>query len=80
MLRQFERQRRVLLDDQHRNPGVAVDLAQDREQFLDDQRRQTERRLVEQQQARPQHQCPSDREHLLLAAREQCPPAASGAL
>ena len=39
---------------------------------LDHQRRQAERRLVEQQQPRPAHQRPADRQHLLLAARTAC--------
>ena len=36
-----------------------------------DDRRQAERRLVEQQQARPVHQRARQRQHLLLAARQQ---------
>ncbi len=71
MLGQVERQRCVLLDDQHRDPHLAVDLAQDPEQFLDDQRREPEGRLVEQHQAGPQHQPAADRQHLLLAARQR---------
>ena len=38
---------------------------------LHDQRRQAERRLVEQQQPRPRHQRAADRHHLLLAARQR---------
>src|SRR6202040_1058983 len=44
--------------------------AEDLEQFLDDQRRQPERRLVEQHQSRPQHQGAAYRQHLLLAAAQ----------
>ena len=44
-----ERLRRVLLDQQHGH-AVLVDLADDVEDLLDDQRRQPHRRLVEQQQ------------------------------
>ena len=40
------------------------------EHVLHDQRREAERRLVEQQQARPRHQRARDRDHLLLAARQ----------
>ena len=43
----------------------------DLEDLLDDERRQAERRLVEQQEARPAHQRARDREHLLLAARQR---------
>ena len=49
-------------------PSSAVELAEDAEQVLHDERRQAERRLVEQQQLRPAHQRPGDGEHLLLAA------------
>ena len=42
-----------------------------REQLLDQQRRQTERRLVEDQQPRLGHQSASDGEHLLLAAGQR---------
>src|SRR5215218_1755814 len=38
------------------------------EQLLAHERRQAERRLVQQQHVRLRHQCPSDRDHLLLAA------------
>ena len=38
---------------------------------LHEQRREAERRLVEQQQPRPRHERARDREHLLLAARER---------
>ena len=52
-------------------PSRCVERAQDAEQLLDDQRREAERRLVEQHQARAQHHGAADREHLLLAARER---------
>ena len=39
--------------------------------WRDDQRRQAQRRLVEQEQARAAHQRARDREHLLLAAGER---------
>jgi len=69
-----ERHRRVLLDEHDRDP-LAVDLGDHLAQLLDDAWRQPERGLVEQQHARVRHQCAADREHLLLAARQQ-----SGAL
>ena len=58
----------VLLDQQHADAFVTVDGAQDSEDFLHDERRETERWLVEQQELRPQHQSARDRQHLLLAA------------
>src|SRR5437773_88076 len=44
---QLERERRVLLDKQHADAVALVDGAKDLEQLLHDQRRQSERRLVE---------------------------------
>src|SRR5581483_6037432 len=67
-LRDLECEARVLLDHQHRHPLLAVQVAQDAEQLLRDERRETERRFVEQHQAGPPHERPRDREHLLLAA------------
>ena len=52
-------------------PSLRLSRAQDLEQLLDDQRREAERGLVEQHQARPQHQRAADRQHLLLAARQR---------
>ena len=49
----------------------AVDALDQREHLLDQQRRQAERRLVEDQQLRLGHQAAADREHLLLAARQR---------
>ena len=43
------------------------------EDLVDDDRRQPERRLVEQEQRGPRHQRPADGEHLLLPARERAP-------
>ena len=40
------------------------------EDLLHDERREAERRLVEEEQARPAHQRAGDGEHLLLAARQ----------
>src|SRR6185437_4547485 len=61
---------RVLLDQEDGDAEVAVDLADDSENFLDQQRRQTHRRLVHQDHLRPGHQGAADRQHLLLAAGE----------
>ena len=55
-------------------PSALMRLDQ-REQLLDQQRGQAERRLVEDQQLRLGHQAAADREHLLLAAGQR-----SGAL
>ena len=47
-----------------------LQLLEDLEHLVDDQRREPERRLVEEQQLRPREQRARDRELLLLAARE----------
>src|SRR5206468_8296177 len=62
--------RDVLLDQQDRD-ALGVDPGDDLEDLVDDLRRQAERGLVEQQEARHRHQRPPDRDHLLLAARER---------
>src|SRR5207253_8445781 len=59
-----------LLDEQDRR-ALLVDRRDDLEYALDEDRGQTERRLVEEQELRPRYQCPSDRAHLLLAARHR---------
>ena len=66
-----ERRACVLLDDQDRGPLALVQLADDPEDLGDDERRETERRLVEEQEPRPLHHRAREREHLLLAARER---------
>jgi branched-chain amino acid transport system ATP-binding protein len=66
----FQRDLRVLLDQQDRHALLCIDPLDDREDLLDQDRRQAQRRLVEQQQRRPVHQRPPDRQHLLLAARQ----------
>ena len=58
---------RVLLHQQHAD-AEASDAGERLEQLLADQRRQAERRLVEQKQTRMRHQRPADAHHLLLAA------------
>ena len=58
----------VLLDQKHRHAVALVEVADDLEDLLDDERREAERWLVEQEQARAAHQGAGDGEHLLLAA------------
>src|SRR6266566_193472 len=65
--RELERDARVLLDQQHRHPVALVDCANDVEDRPHYERRQPERRLIEQQQLRPHEKGPREREHLLLA-------------
>src|SRR5690606_32063574 len=71
MVGEVERDRGVLLDQQHADPVLGIDAPHDLEDLRDDERRQAERRFVQQEQARAQHQGAADREHLLLAARER---------
>ena len=61
----------MLLDDDGRQPLLAEQRAQCREQFLHDDRRQALGRLVEQQQARIGRERAADRQHLLLAAGQR---------
>src|SRR4051812_47099755 len=68
---QVEGEPRVLLDQQDAHPLLLVDDPQDAEDLLDQDRREPERRLVEQQQPGPRHQRARDREHLLLAAAQR---------
>src|SRR5690606_34033997 len=60
----------VLLDEQHAGAPLAVDLADDLEDLLDEERREPEGGLVEHDQPGLGHQGARDREHLLLAPRE----------
>ena len=60
----------VLLDQQDRRP-LGAQAREQLEDLIDDDRREPERGLVEQEQRRPRHERPADREHLLLAARER---------
>src|SRR4051794_16812224 len=57
---EVEREVGVLLDEQDGGAGLDRDLAQALEDPLGHQRRQPERRLVEQQQTRPGHERPCD--------------------
>src|SRR5579859_3394973 len=60
----------ILLDDQHGEAQFA-DMAQEREHLLDNDRREAGGGFVEQEELRLRHQCPADRAHLLLAARQR---------
>ena len=64
----------VLLDEQHADAGVGSSSYRP-EQALHDQRREPERQLVDEQQARVARERPSERQHLLLSAREEPRPA-----
>ncbi len=61
---------RVLFDEQNGDAEIAVDLLDDGEHLLHQQRRQSHGRLVHQDHLRPRHQRTPDRQHLLLAAGE----------
>jgi len=67
---EVERRRDVLLDEQDAHALLAIDGAHDAEDLAGDERREPERGLVEEEQARPQHERAPDREHLLLAPGE----------
>src|SRR5262245_55146641 len=67
---EIEREPDVLLGEQDRQP-MGFELPDLLLQVLDDERREPLRRLVEQKQLRITHQRARDREHLLLAAREE---------
>src|SRR5437773_8930917 len=69
-MRDRERHVRVLLDEQHRH-ALLVDVLDRLEDELDEHRGEPHRRLVEQQHDRSRHERASDREHLLLAARQR---------
>src|SRR5438034_754034 len=53
---EVERRRDVLLDEQDAHALLAVDGAHDAEDLAGDERRESERGLVEEEQARPQHE------------------------
>src|SRR5215470_14382967 len=60
----------VLLDQEEGYP-LRVDALDQREQFLHQQWRQSERRLIEDQKPGLGHQSASDRQHLLFAAGQR---------
>src|SRR5262245_21301595 len=66
-MREPQRMEGVLLDQQHGDALLFVQLLYDSEDLPDDQGCQTQRRLVEQEQPWPCHQRAADRQHLLLA-------------
>src|SRR3954447_26587725 len=65
-----EGHQRVLLDEEDRR-ALLVDLHDDLEDPLDEDRRETHRWLVEEEQLRPGHERAAHRDHLLLAAGER---------
>src|SRR3954451_16711924 len=69
-MRELQRLVSVLLDEQD-GGTPRVDVADRGEHLLHEHRRQTERWLVEEEQAGVSHQGAADREHLLLAAGER---------
>ena len=70
-VRELQRMEGVLLDQEHGEAVLRVEVADGAENLLRDQRREAERGLVEQQQARAAHQRAADRQHLLLAAGQR---------
>src|SRR6266567_913713 len=68
---ELEGMKRVLLDQEDGELLLDVEGADDLENLPGDERGEPERRLVEQQEARPAHERARDRQHLLLAARER---------
>src|SRR5437762_8019493 len=76
VLREAERDGRVLLGEQQRYALFAVQPAHDLEDLLDEHRGQAHRRLVEQHQLGPRHEGPADGQHLLLPARDVAGPEA----
>src|SRR5262249_13120645 len=60
----------LMLDDENVEVAYLLEPSYDGEDFLDDERREPERRLVEQDRLRIRHQGAPDHHHLLLAARE----------
>ncbi len=65
-----ERAACVLLDEQHGH-SLGVDAAEHPENLPGEKRGEAERGLVEEQQARADHEGARDREHLLLASRQR---------
>ena len=62
---------RVLLDEENGQPCSSFSRGTMRKSSDTIQRREPERRLVQQQQPRPRHERPREREHLLLAAGQR---------
>src|SRR5262252_5065648 len=70
-VRHPERGLGVLLDQQDGHALLLVDLADDLEDRSQHGGREAQRRLVEEEEPRPHHERPGDRQHLLLATAEQ---------
>src|SRR5438477_5738055 len=68
---QPQRMEVILLDQEYGQALSGVELADRCKNLPDDQRRETQRRLVEKQKPRPRHQGAGDGKHLLLAARQR---------
>src|SRR5262245_45930260 len=59
-----------ILLDQEESDALLIDASDQGKEFFNEERRKTERRLVQNEQNGFGHQAPSDRQHLLLAARK----------
>ena len=70
-IRDVERDPGVLLHQQHCDPALPVEPADDGVDTADQKGRQTERRLVQQHDLRTRHEPARDGQHLLLAAGER---------
>ena len=70
-MRELERVVGILLDQKHRQLVALIERANGGENLLHQERRETERGLVEENKARTAHQRTADRQHLLLATRER---------
>src|SRR6266545_3118421 len=66
-----QRELRVLLDDEHGEALLLVQLADDAEELAHDHRGKTQGGLVEEEQPGAGHERPGERQHLLLAAGER---------
>ena len=69
-MRQFERVECILLHQEDAEPLLAIKSLDGPEYLTRDERRQPQRRLIQEQQPRAPHQGAGDRQHLLLAAGE----------
>src|SRR5262245_60185572 len=76
VVRDLERHRRALLDDQDGDAELASDLGEPAQKILDHDRGEAERELVDQQQLRPADEGAGERQHLPLAAGKE--PADAG--
>ena len=65
----------VLLDQKYREGGLAHHAPEQLEETVDDDRGQTEAHFVDHQELGSSHEGSGQREHLLLASRQQAGPA-----